>query len=109
MSRSTIIKYKGKTIAVLGRTVDMTTFPLREKNVDRLYDHLSEEKDELIKYLLKDLSAAIAHHPTKKEVSEWLSEVNDLIEYIIDKAEELGVSRTLINMMEEEDIDIEFN
>lgn len=108
MSRTTTIRHKGKVVSVLGRTVDMISFPLREKNTEVLHEHLSEERHELIKFLLRDISAMIAHHPTKEEVDEWVHDVHALIEYAVDEAEEIGTSRVLVNMMEDEDIDIEF-
>jgi len=108
MSRTTLIKYRGKTIAVLGKTVDMAIFSAREKNVDLIHEDLNEDRDDLIKYLLSNISAMVAHHPTKEEVSEWLSEADDIIGYAIEKAEEIGASRVIANMMEEDEIDIEF-
>jgi len=108
MSRITKINFRGKTIASLGRTVDMTSFPAREKNVDILYKYLNEEREDLIRSLLSGFSAMAAHHPTKEEVEEWLHDIQVTVEYAVDTAEVIGVSRVLVNMMEEEDVDIKF-
>lgn len=108
MSRTTNIKFRGKTVVELGRTVDLSSFPAREKNIDILHDHLNEERSNLIKQLLKEFSAMMAHHPTKEEVEEWLHEVDCAVEYAVETAETIGISRLLVEMMEDENIEIDF-
>lgn len=111
MSRSTLVKYKGKTIADLGRTINPhRLFGIaREGNfpIDDWLDKLVEEEGYLKEQLSKAIMVLAAHHPTKDEVEELVDDVDTLVEDYMMSFGELVMAQLLLRLAGNKDVDIE--
>jgi len=111
MSRSTLVKYKGKTIADLGRTIKPGFLSARGENLtaEQLRTIVTEDEDDLKKYISKTIVALAAHHPTKDELEEIVMDLDSFIEDLAESFKEIGMARLLIDLSDEENVDIELN
>ena len=109
MSRSTLVKYKGETIADLKRTINPNFFCGRLENLttEQLSLSVTENEEDLKRTLLKTIVALAAHHPTKKELDETLTYLDAFVDGLADSFEELGMATLLVILSEEDEISIE--
>ena len=111
MSRSTLVKHRGETIANLGRTVNPDFFYARGENSPLPYETLSrmvvEQEEDAKSYLVKTIVALAAHHPTKEELEEIVMDMDAFVEDTAATFKEIGMARLLIDLANEEEVDIE--
>ena len=109
MSRSTLVKYKGKTIADLGRTINPSIFSARGENlpIATWRKILVDEELSVREQFTKTIVALAAHHPTKDEVEEIVEEIDHLVEDYVSMFSEIAVARIILDLSDNEDVDVE--
>jgi hypothetical protein len=103
------VKYKGKTIADLGRTIDPQVFSARGEKlpIPVLREVLADEEQDFREHLIKTIVGLTAHHPTKEELEESLAYLDDFLEDVANTYKGLGIGRVLLDLADSDDVDIE--